>query len=50
MEYSTYLYIFVHIMHLRDIQILLFTWTQNMRNKYLRNYSTVTFSISIRMF
>jgi len=50
MEHSTYLYTFVYIVHLRDIQISSFTWTQNLRNKYSRNQSTVTFSISIKMF
>jgi len=50
MEHSTYLHTFIHIVHLRDIQISSFTWTQNLRNKYSRNQSTVTFSISIGMF
>jgi len=50
MEHLTYLYIFVYIVHLRDIQISSFTWTQNMCNKYSRNHSTVTFSISIKMY
>jgi len=42
MEHSTYLYIFVHIVHLRDIQISPFTRTQNLRDKYSRNQLTVS--------